>query len=133
MLYVQNMYCKIRKPTQKYLLGYEISALLFLWLGHSMILACSKYISHVKLSQLRSTTKVPSLWCSVADDELWFVRIELALINHSKSGILGMFRLHMTGCDDHVLPHCFCVRTGHSSRAQTSLRNLDYGPQGGVL
>ena len=36
--------------------------------------------------------------------------------HYPKKGILEMFRLHMTGCDDHVLPRWFCVKTYHSSR-----------------
>ena len=39
----------------------------------------------------------------------------------------------MTGCDNHVLPHYFCIRTRHSSHAQTSVQSLVYGTQGEIL
>ena len=59
---------------------------------------------------------------------------ELALICYSRNGILlGMLCLRLTGCDDHVLPRYFCVKTSHSSCAQTLLWSLDYGRRGGVL
>ena len=62
-----------------------------------------------------------------------FICVELALINYSTNANLGMFRLRMTGCDDHVQPCYFCIRTRHSSSVQTSLRRLDYGTWGELL
>ena len=44
-----------------------------------------------------------------------------------------MFHLHMTGCDNHVLHHYFCIRTCHSSSAQTLLQTLDYGTRGDII
>ena len=59
---------------------------------------------------------------------LWSVCVELALINYSANGILGMVCLSMTGCDNHVLPRQYYVRTHLSSRAQALPQNLMYKP-----